>query len=190
MAITERRRQFLQVLHELYKEKNRPIHYYEIAKKVKVSPATAYDILQLLYKEGYVETIYEEDSLRKRGRKKVFFKPKEEKGDLFEINIDRTNALLLCTSFLLFLIKKLKWSEDLKNYVLFLLGSNLKINIDYILLAIPLLIIGYIGKSIFEGIDRERIRSTLEDYWRSLTSLADEEKRALFNLIISTVKSI
>ncbi|MGB9857767.1 MAG: winged helix-turn-helix domain-containing protein [Dictyoglomaceae bacterium] len=189
MAITERRRQFLDTLRELYKEKKRPIHYYEIAKRVNVSPATAYDILQLLYKEGYVETVYEE-ALRKRGRKKVFFKPKEEKDNINELtNIDKANPFLLCISFLLFLLKKIKWSEDLKNYLLFILGS-LRINTEVILLIIPLLILGYIGKNIFQGLNKEKIKSSLEDYWKALSNLAEEEKKALYNLVFSTIKSI
>lgn len=190
MAITERRKQFLEILERLYNEKKRPIHYYEIAKKVNVSPATAYDILQLLYKEGYIETVYEE-ALRKKGRKKVFFKPREEKeNNINEVmNIDRANPFLLCISFLLFLLKKIQWSEDFKNYLLFILG-NFRVNTEIILLIIPLLILGYIGKNIYQGLNKEKIKSSLEDYWKALSNLAEEEKKALYNLVFSTIKSI
>ncbi len=189
MSITERRREFLRVLKELYKIKKRPIHYCELAKEVKVSPATAYDILQLLLQEGYIEPKYEE-GIKKRGRKKVYYKPIEEKENIInELNIDRTSPLLLCISFLLFLIKKIQWHEELKNYILFILG-NLKINIEIILLIIPLLILGYIGKNFYHGINMEKIKNILEDYWKALSTLAEEDKRVLYNLIFSTVKNI
>lgn len=190
MSITERRKQFLEALRELYKVKKRPIHYYEIAKEVKVSPATAYDILQILLQEGYVESKYEEN-IKKKGRKKVYYKPIEEKVEnIIELNdIDRTNPLLLCISFLLFLLKKIQWSEELKNYILFIIG-NFKINTEIILLLVPLLILRYLGKNVYQGINKEKIKNTLEDYWKALSSLAEEDKKALFNLILSTIKNI
>ncbi|MCX7845488.1 MAG: hypothetical protein N2312_02640 [Dictyoglomaceae bacterium] len=190
MSITERRRQFLEALKELYKTKKRPVHYYEVAKEIKVSPATAYDILQLLLREGYIKSEYEEN-IKKKGRRKVFYKPIEEKEEnVIELNnIDRTNPLLLCISFLLFLFKKIQWSEELKNYILFILG-NFKINTETILLLIPLLILGYIGKNVYQGINKEKIKNTLEDYWKALSNLAEEDRKALYNLILSTIKNI
>ncbi|MEN2983849.1 MAG: hypothetical protein ABDH25_02345 [Dictyoglomaceae bacterium] len=190
MSITERRKQFLEVLKELYKTKKRPIHYYEVAREVKVSPATAYDILQLLLKEGYINSEYEKN-VKKRGRKKIYYKPMEEKEEnIIELNnIDRTSPLFLCISFLLFLLKKIQWHEELKNYILFILG-NLKINMETILLVIPLLILGYVGKNIYQGVNKEKIKTTLEEYWKALLNLAEEDKRTLYNLIISTIKNI
>jgi hypothetical protein len=131
--------------------------------------------------------VYEESS-KKRGRKRVYFRPKEENSSII-INIDRTNPFILCVSFLLFLLKKLQWSEEIKNYLLFILGT-FKINTEILLLLVPLLILGYLGKNIDQGLNKEAIKKNLEDYWKALSNLADEEKKALYNLILSMIKNV
>lgn len=58
MKITTRQKEFLQSLIDLYQEKGSPIHYPEVAQKLGVSKWTAYDMLQLLHKEGLLEVEY------------------------------------------------------------------------------------------------------------------------------------
>jgi energy-coupling factor transport system substrate-specific component len=58
MNITERQKEFLQSLIGLYQEKDTPIHYSEVAQKMGVSKWTAYDMLQLLHKESFLEIEY------------------------------------------------------------------------------------------------------------------------------------
>ena len=58
MRITKRQKEFLQSLIDLYQQKDTPIHYSEVAQKLGVSKWTAYDMLQLLHKEGFLEVEY------------------------------------------------------------------------------------------------------------------------------------
>ena len=59
MKITKRQKEFLKILINLYQEKASPIHYSEVAQKIGVSKWTAYDMLQLLSKEGFLEVEYQ-----------------------------------------------------------------------------------------------------------------------------------
>jgi len=80
MRITTRQKEFLKVLIDLYKQKASPIHYSEVAQKLGVSKWTAYDMLQLLHKEGLLEVEYlipESDNYRweRLGRSTITFFP-------------------------------------------------------------------------------------------------------------------
>ena len=80
MEITKRQKEFLKILVNLYQEKALPIHYSEVAKKIGVSKWTAYDMLQLLTKEGLLEVEYqipESDHYKweKLGRSTITFFP-------------------------------------------------------------------------------------------------------------------
>jgi len=80
MKITTRQKDFLQTLIDLYQQKGSPIHYSEVAKKMGVSKWTAYDMLQLLRKEGLLEVEYlipESDNYKwgKLGRSTITFFP-------------------------------------------------------------------------------------------------------------------
>lgn len=80
MKITTRQKEFLKVLIDLYRQKSLPIHYSEVAQKMGVSKWTAYDMLQLLRKEGLLEVEYiipESDNYEwsKLGRSTITFLP-------------------------------------------------------------------------------------------------------------------
>lgn len=80
MKITTRQKEFLKVLINLYQQKGSSIHYSEVAQKMGVSKWTAYDMLQLLRKEGFLEVEYiipEPDSYKwsKLGRSTITFYP-------------------------------------------------------------------------------------------------------------------
>jgi len=80
MKITKRQKEFLQSLIDLYQDKGSPIHYSEVARKMGVSKWTAYDMLQLLYKEGLLGVEYlipESDNYKwgKLGRSTITFFP-------------------------------------------------------------------------------------------------------------------
>ena len=80
MKITTRQKEFLQSLIDLYQENASPIHYSEVAQKMGVSKWTAYDMLQLLRKEGLLEVEYlipESDNYKwgKLGRSTITFFP-------------------------------------------------------------------------------------------------------------------
>ncbi|HER23622.1 MAG TPA: hypothetical protein ENO17_00930 [Candidatus Atribacteria bacterium] len=78
MSITERQQEFLQSLIYLYQEKETPIHYSEVALKMGVSKWTAYDMLQLLHKEGFLGIEY---FIPESGRSIITFFP-TKKGSL------------------------------------------------------------------------------------------------------------
>jgi len=80
MGITKRQKEFLQSLIDLYQDKGSPIHYSEVARKMGVSKWTAYDMLQLLRREGLLEVEYlipESDNYKwgKLGRSTITFFP-------------------------------------------------------------------------------------------------------------------
>ena len=80
MKITTRQKEFLQSLIDLYQEKGSSIHYSEVARKMGVSKWTAYDMLQLLHKEGFLEVEYlipesDNDKWAKLGRSTITFFP-------------------------------------------------------------------------------------------------------------------
>ena len=80
MRITKRQKEFLQSLIDLYQQKDTPIHYSEVAQKMGVSKWTAYDMLQLLHREGLLEVEYlipESNNHRweKLGRSTITFFP-------------------------------------------------------------------------------------------------------------------
>ncbi|MEA2022474.1 MAG: hypothetical protein U9N08_08395 [Candidatus Caldatribacteriota bacterium] len=80
MRTTKRQKEFLQALIDLYQQKGSPVHYSEVAQKMGVSKWTAYDMLQLLRREGLLEVEYlipESNNHRweKLGRSTITFFP-------------------------------------------------------------------------------------------------------------------
>ena len=80
MKITKRQRDFLKVLIDLYRQKGSSVHYSEVAQALGVSKWTAYDMLQLLHKKGFLEIEYlipESDNYKwkKLGRSTITFFP-------------------------------------------------------------------------------------------------------------------
>jgi hypothetical protein len=80
MKVTTRQKEFLEVLIDLYQQKGSSVHYSEVALKMGVSKWTAYDMLQLLRREGLLEVEYlipESDSYNwgKLGRSTITFFP-------------------------------------------------------------------------------------------------------------------
>jgi len=80
MNITKRQKEFLKVLIDLYQQKGCSVHYSEVAQKLGVSKWTAYDMLQLLHREGLLGVEYlipESDSYNwgKLGRSTIAFFP-------------------------------------------------------------------------------------------------------------------
>lgn len=193
MSLTERRRQFLETLKTLYEKNKRPIHYAEIAKELSVSPATAYDIMQILYKEGYVDAVYLENSVKnKKGRGKIFFKPKEyEESEKLITNFQELKrypfAIAIILSIMLTILKDIKFSKDLRSIIGLLIGL-LQSNLEIILVLLPILIIGYAGKKIYEIIPNNKIKTYFEEYINSINQLATEEKRVLLNFILNILE--
>jgi DNA-binding PadR family transcriptional regulator len=56
--LTARQRAFLDKLLELYREHKAPVHYSDVAKRLGVNRFSAYDMLKVLEKKGFVASSY------------------------------------------------------------------------------------------------------------------------------------
>ncbi|MGB9814163.1 MAG: LexA family protein [Thermovenabulum sp.] len=98
MILTERRKQFLEKLIDLFQKTNVPVHYETIANALGVSKWTAYDVLKELEKLGYLTRDYTVNS-KEMGRSQIVFLPTNKAINLFEekrvkeINIDEWNKI-------------------------------------------------------------------------------------------------
>jgi len=76
MELTRRQEKFIHLFVDLYREMHKPIHYSLLAKKIGVSSFTAYDMLRLLEKKGYVTSKYQINSNKPSvGRSEIVFTP-------------------------------------------------------------------------------------------------------------------
>lgn len=83
--LTQRQKQFLNQLIDIYREMESPIHYVELSKRLDIGKITAYEMLRLLEKRGLVEAEYHLPSgERGPGRSEVFFKPTKEATRVFK----------------------------------------------------------------------------------------------------------
>lgn len=83
VILTERRKQFLRKLVDLYQKTNVPVHYETLAKYIGVSKWTAYDILKELEKLGYLIRDYAVNP-GEAGRSQIVFLPTAKASILFE----------------------------------------------------------------------------------------------------------
>lgn len=83
MLLTERRKQFLQKLIDLYQKTNVPVHYETLAKAIGVSKWTAYDMMKELEKLGYLIRDYAVNP-GEAGRSQIVFLPTVKASSLFE----------------------------------------------------------------------------------------------------------
>lgn len=89
MFLTERRKQFLGKLIDLYQKTNLPVHYETLAKALGVSKWTAYDMLRELEKLGYLARDYALNR-GEAGRSQIVFRPTLQASRLFEQKRDGT----------------------------------------------------------------------------------------------------
>ncbi len=166
MNITKRQREFLENLIDLYQEKSSPIHYSEVARKMRVSKWTAYDILQLLHKNGLVEVEYlipESDNYNwgKLGRSTITFFP-TKKGYAISNLPSRTlpakvAELNKLKSEIIQKFDELKEKFSLKD----LLKETLQTKSPLIFCACLLLILILLIKKITEGIAEIKLLSQI-----------------------------
>jgi len=79
MTITERRKEFLQKIVNLFQHTGLPVHYAAVARALGVSKWTAYDMLKELEKEKYLRSEYIIGRGEKApGRSMVVFRPTEK----------------------------------------------------------------------------------------------------------------
>jgi len=74
--LTARQRAFLQKLQEIYRERQAPVHYSDVAEALGVSRFSAYDMLKVLEKKGVASSSYALDSAHSGpGRSMIVFAP-------------------------------------------------------------------------------------------------------------------
>jgi len=77
--LTQRQKQFLSQLIDIYRDLETPIHYSDLAKQLNIGKITAYEMLKLLEKQGLVEAeYYLPTGNRGPGRSEVLFQPTKE----------------------------------------------------------------------------------------------------------------
>ncbi len=104
--LTNRRVEFLETLTKLYDAKGEPVHYTDVARAMKISKWTAYDILKELEKGDFVKTEYYLGEEKSQGRSTLRFLPTEKAYEIFKkANKDEWNSLKNT------LIKKVKNSK-------------------------------------------------------------------------------
>ena len=164
MKITERQKEFLQSLIELYLKKDTPIHYSVVAQKMGVSKWTAYDMLQLLHKKGFLEVDYlipESNNYKweKSGRSIITFFP-TKKGyavsKLFQKNLPtKTAELNKLKKDIIQKFDEIKGRFNLKD----LLKEARKTKSPLLFCACVLLILILLIKKITEGIAEIKLLS-------------------------------
>jgi len=78
MTLTQRRKEFLQKIINLFRQTGLPVHYATVAQALGVSKWTAYDILKELEKQDFLRSEYSLDRTEKApGRSMVVFRPTE-----------------------------------------------------------------------------------------------------------------
>lgn len=82
MGITERRKQFLQQIMNLYEKTGLPVHYITLANLIGVSKWTAYDVLKELEKNGLLRRDYTINP-HESGRSMIVFAPTLKAEELF-----------------------------------------------------------------------------------------------------------
>jgi DNA-binding Lrp family transcriptional regulator len=72
--LTKRQQGVLEAIVEIYLERKAPVSYKEVAEKIGTSKWTSYDIIQELYKKGFLKIYYK--SKEGPGRTEVLYIPK------------------------------------------------------------------------------------------------------------------
>ena len=86
MKITKRQETFILNLLDLYREVQEPIHYTTLAERLGVSRFTAYDMLRVLEKKGFVKSEYKLSEEKSRaGRSERVFFPTSKADDLISL---------------------------------------------------------------------------------------------------------
>jgi len=166
MRITKRQKEFLQSLIDLYQQKDTPIHYSEVAQKMRVSKWTAYDMLQLLHKEGFLEVEYllpESDNYKwvKLGRSTITFYPTKKGYDLFPLTKQKISSNIAEFNRL-----KKEITQKLDEFkgklnIRELLKEALQSKSPFIFCACVLLILILLVKKITEGIAEIKLISQI-----------------------------
>ncbi|MCG7314799.1 Lrp/AsnC family transcriptional regulator [Priestia flexa] len=87
MSLTNRKKQFLEKLMELYENSDLPVHYETLAKAIGVSKWTAYDMLKQLEKMSLLKKEYVVNN-SDTGRSQIVYSPSEKAYNIFNSSSD------------------------------------------------------------------------------------------------------
>jgi DNA-binding MarR family transcriptional regulator len=94
VKLTRRQETFIRNLLDLYHQAQGPIHYSELAERLKVNRFTAYDMLRLLEEKGFVSSEYKlGDDKSGPGRSTVVFTPTTQAHQMVAVLTDEPDNL-------------------------------------------------------------------------------------------------
>lgn len=118
MIITQRQKEFLIKIKQLYEKSNSPVHYITVAKKFGISKWSAYEMLKVLREKGFLATKYIVSPVEKNpGRSMVFFIPTKITGEILTKKEQISNQLeewYQTREYLLQIFKNLKKTSPKK----------------------------------------------------------------------------
>jgi len=163
--ITRRQQQFLGQFLDMYQEFDQPIHYVALSKRLEIGKVTAYEMLRLLEKRGFVQGEFHLPSgHRGPGRSTVLFRPTKKANDLMiqlsEGKIDIEEWEMTRDRILLKLYEgKVGGYETLLNDLLVRI-SNRRPPLIYIteMITVTILTVATIKKSVEENGLLDRLR--------------------------------
>lgn len=117
MKLTNRQQTFVKSLLDLCNESQEPVHYTVLAERLGVSRFTAYDMLRVLERKGYVKSEYRLSEESKTGRSERVFLPTHRAESLIAVVKEG--------------VEEINW-EDKKNQLLELYEKGEFDNLDFI----------------------------------------------------------
>lgn len=151
MGITKRRKQFLEEIVKIYRDTLMPVHYMTVAKAVGVSKWTAYDVMKVLEKDGYLKSSYRKNE-NDTGRSMVLFIPTEEVIKLISDNSGQISKLKIEKEIKdqLLNINKISqnysYSQSVNDLLIKIKNAECKVEFCYYFLGILVLSLNQLGK--------------------------------------------
>ena len=144
MGITERRKQFLHQIMNLYEKTGLPVHYITLADLIGVSKWTAYDMLKELEKNGLLRRDYTINP-HESGRSMIVFTPTPKADELIgktRTTISNPSELRVIKNSVLDLLKEVRTFRLQRAVDLFLKKiSHVNIQAEFCLYILGLLIL-------------------------------------------------
>lgn len=211
--LTNRQIECLEVLTNIYLNKNEPIHYTELAPLLKVSKWSTYDMLKLLEKKNLIKPVYkefDEDKSSKKGRRAVFFVPSmplinldnkkfksgKKKDELSKRKLSihlnslpKVSPKLYCISFLtaigmLYLESFHEILPIIKNYVI-----SLSQDPKSTLLFIAYTSVGAVIGNLRTTEAKKKIENDLNQYKNFIENMNEESLKEILDTILSLIES-
>jgi energy-coupling factor transport system substrate-specific component len=195
MGMTARQRAFLEQFWDLYREVKAPLHYSAVAKKLKISNISAYDMLRLLKRQGMVASQY---LLPKKqpgpGRSTIVFYPTRRAAALIGPTLadeaERREWELYSTEMVTAIVLQMCQLREEARARLLKEARKLILTGESGLSALAGL---PLGLTLVEEANRSftnNLLSCVERYQEHLTRLSAESKEALSDFFLEVVKAV